>query len=154
LTLAAWSTASVVAGDGKTSDHAGREAARARGAKMKVAAPVETPDVIAVRIRHDMCPFCRGFDPQFPRIVRRFADASVLFVTLDLSSEASQRQAALMVAALGLERVWTGDMSRMGTITFVDGLSKNMISEVYMVDAATVTSSLHGAIAASTRESR
>lgn len=41
-------------------------AAPPKGANMKVGATVKSPDIIAVRVRHDMCPLCRELDPQFP----------------------------------------------------------------------------------------
>lgn len=76
-----------------------------RGSDMKVAAKVEAPDIIAVRVRHDMCPLCKGLDPKYPEIIRKANDESVLFVTLDLTDETTQQQAALTVGALGIESV-------------------------------------------------
>lgn len=117
-----------------------------KGSNIKVTAPVESPNIIAVRIRHDMCPFCKKFDPAFPRLVRQTSDESVLYVTLDLSSEATQKQAALMVGALGLQDVWTGDMSKMGTITFVDGKSKKILSSVHQIDIKRIQNALSEAL--------
>lgn len=117
-----------------------------KGSNIKVTAPVESPNVIAVRIRHDMCPFCKKFDPAFPTLIRQMKSESVLFVTLDLTSEATQKQAALMVGALGLQDVWTGDMSKMGTITFVDGKSKKILSSVQQIDIKTVQNALSEAV--------
>ena len=126
-----------------------RLAAAPRGSDIKIAAVVEVPDIIAVRIRHDMCPFCKKFDPQFPNLVRQATEDSVLFVTLDLSSEETQRQAALLVGALGLEKVWTGDMSKMGTIVFVDGKSKKILASTHQTDAKTVRVAMRKALALS-----
>lgn len=120
-----------------------------KGSNIKVSAPVESPDIIAVRIRHDMCPFCKKFDPAYPMLIRQTKSESVLFVTLDLTNEATQKQAALMVGALGLQNVWTGDMSKMGTITFVDGKSKRLLSSVHQIDMKTVQDALHEAVIAS-----
>ncbi len=117
---------------------AAQDAATARGASMKVSAEVRSPDIIAVRIHHDLCPFCKKLDPQFAKLIRRASDDSVLFITLDLTSEKTQQQAALLVGAMGLERVWTGDLSRIGTVTFVDGKSKRIISSLRAVDAETM----------------
>lgn len=122
-----------------------------RGSDIKIAAPVKVPDVIAVRIRHDMCPFCKKFDPQFPALIRQAATESVLFVTLDLSTEETQRQAALLVGALGLQEVWTGDMSKMGSIVFVDGKSKNVIGSTQQTDIKAVRVAMRKALAASRR---
>ena len=124
-------------------------AAAPKGSNIKVSAPVESPDIIAVRIRHDMCPFCKKFDPAYPTLIRQTKNESVLFVTLDLTSEATQKQAALMVGALGLQNVWTGDMSKMGTITFLDGKSKEILSSVHQTDMKTVRDALREAVTAS-----
>ena len=113
-----------------------------RGSDMKVNAKVMAPDIIAVRVRHDMCPLCRELDPKFPTIIRNANDESVLFVTLDLSDETTQKQAALTVGALGIESVWTGDLSKLGSVTFVDGKSKRIISSVQTVDAKEIEDAL------------
>ncbi len=123
-------------------------AAAPRGANMKVAATVEVPNIIAVRVRHDMCPICKGLDPEFPKIIEKNKD-SVLWVTLDLSTETSQKQAALLVAALGLESVWTGDMSKMGSLTYVDGKTKEVLSFVQTDKASEIRAALRLAVKAS-----
>ncbi len=121
---------------------AARAVAAPRGSDMKVDAEVKAPDIIAVRVRHDMCPLCKGLDPKFPEIIRNANDESVLFVTLDLTDETTQRQAALTVGALGIESVWTGDLSNLGSVTFVDGKSKRIISSVQTVDAKKIEDAL------------
>ena len=122
-----------------------------RGTDIKVSAKVELPAIIAVRIRHDMCPYCKSFDPKFPTLTLQSDSKSVLFVTLDLSNETTQRQAAMLVSALGLEKVWTGDMSRMGSIVFVDGATREIISTVMQVDTKKVAAAMHKAVASRRR---
>ena len=102
---------------------------------MKVSAVARPPKIIAVRVHHDMCPYCKQLEPQYAELIRRAKDESVLFVTLDLSSETSQRQSALLAGALGLKRVWPRDLSTLGTVTFVDGKSKRVISSFRAIDA-------------------
>lgn len=115
-----------------------QDAAASRGAAIKVGAKVRTPDIIAVRVHHDMCPFCKQLDPQFVKLTRQTNNGAVLFVTLDLTNTATQQQAALLVGALGLEGVWTGDLSRLGTVTFIDGTSKRVVSSIRAVDENTM----------------
>ena len=107
----------------------------ARARAMKVDAAVEAPKLIAVRVHHDRCPYCKKLAPQFDKLSRQTADAPVLFVTLDLSSEASQHQAAMLVAALGIDCVWTGDMTGIGTVYFVDPIRKSVVSTYRAYDA-------------------
>ena len=125
---------------------AAHAAAAPRGSDMKVNAKVRVPDIIAVRVRHDMCPLCKELDPKFPKIIRRANEESVLFVTLDLTDETTQQQAALTVGALGIESVWTGDLSKMGSVTFVDGKSKRIISFVQTVDTKKIEAALRDVV--------
>ena len=81
---------------------AAQKAAIARGATMKVSAVARPPKIIAVRVHHDMCPYCKQLDPQYAELIRRTQDESVLFVTMDMTIETSQRQSALLAGALGL----------------------------------------------------
>jgi hypothetical protein len=99
------------------------------GSQLKVDARVQAPDIIGVRIHHDLCPHCKQLKPVFEKLNARVMDAPVLLVTLDLSTPPTQQQAALLVGALGLEKVWTGDLSRIGTVTFIDAKSKATLVE-------------------------
>ena len=98
--VAAVCLSSIVLGAGgpDLSSEAAKAAAEARGRQFKISAVVTTPKIIAVRIRHDMCPFCKGFDSQFPKLIRKVKNDAVLFVTLDLTSETTQQQAAMLVS--------------------------------------------------------
>lgn len=117
-----------------------------KGTNMKVSATVAAPDMIAVRIRHDMCPLCKALDPKYPEIVREFNGASMLFVTLDLTDETTQKQSALLTGALGLEGVWTGDLSKIGSVTIMDGKNKQIISFVQSVELEPIRAALRKAV--------
>jgi len=106
------------------------DTANPRGAGMKVAAEVQKPEVIVVRVHHDMCPYCQKLDPEYAKLSRDEAADSVLFVTLDMSSPGTQKQAALLVGALGLGDLWTGDLSNVATVSFVEGKSRRTISTI------------------------
>lgn len=127
---------------------AGVQNAQDRGAAMKISAVSRPPKIIAVRVHHGMCPYCKQLEPQYVELIRRAKDESVLFVTLDLSSETSRRQSALLAGALGLRRLWPRDLSTLGTVTFVDGKSKRVISSFRAIDAETMRAfdadELHG----------
>ena len=92
-----------------------------------------------------MCPVCQELDPKFPNLIRQTGRDSVLFVTLDLTSETTQQQSALLVGALGIEHVWTGDLSKLGSVTFVDGKSKRIISSILTVDTKQILTALREA---------
>jgi len=124
--VAAYLTALVVSATLATADESAQS--KARGADMKVSAIVVPPTIMAVRFHHDMCPYCKKLEAQYAKLMGCHDFKSVLFVTLDLSSESMQQQAALMLGALGLDHVWTGDLSGIGTVVFVDGKSKEVLS--------------------------
>ena len=113
-----------------------------RGSDMKVDAVVEAPAVLAVRVRHDMCPYCRALDAEMPELMKKSADQSVLWITLDLTDETTQQQAALLAGALGLEAIWTGDLSKIGSVTLIDGKSKDTISFIEAADAKKIRRAL------------
>jgi len=100
-----------------------------RGSQFKVNAQVDAPRILAVRIHHDLCPHCKQLKPQFEALNASVLDVPVLLVTLDLSTPATQHQAALTAGALRLESLWTGDLSRIGTVTFLDAKSQNTLAE-------------------------
>ena len=99
-------------------------AAYARAASMKTVGEAVAPRLIAVRVHHDMCPYCKSLKPDFEKVTKQPRDESVLWVTLDLTTEQSQQQSALLSAALGVQELWTGDLTPIGTVTFVDGTTK------------------------------
>lgn len=98
--------------------------AGSRGSEMKVPAKVRVPELIAIRFHHDMCPYCKKLAPEFDQKIRDGGTNAILYLTIDLSTPSTQQQSALLAGALGLETLWTGDLSRIGTVVFVDGSSK------------------------------
>jgi hypothetical protein len=56
------------------------------------------------------------------------SDRPVLFVTLDLTSEASRRQAALLAGALELDQAWARSRMQTGQAMLVCGRLKEVIA--------------------------
>ena len=122
---------------------------RQKGAAMKIAAKAQAPKIVALRVHHDLCPYCRKLktDPAFPKLGRLKADGAVLFVTMDMTDEATQKQSALLIGALGLQNLWPADLSTLGTITFVNWETKKVISTIRSVDVASIRSATRDALA-------
>ena len=72
----------------------------------------------------------------------------MLFVTLDLTDQTTQKQAALLTGALGLGSVWTGDLSRIGSVTIMDGSSRRTLSYVHTTDVDAIRMALDKAVKA------
>jgi hypothetical protein len=106
----------------------------------------ETPRLIAVRLRHDLCPICREVEPNLES-ARELADAvRVLLIDVDLTNAATQRQSSMLLAALGLDEIWPTDLSALGTITVFDGETLDVLSSVQATDAEQLEASLQKAI--------
>jgi hypothetical protein len=86
-------------------------------------------------------------EPEFTDLSRKSYEEPVLFLTLDVSSRASQRKAALLVGALGLESFWPGDYSKLGTVTFVSFKTKKLMGSVRAMDEKTIEKALSDALA-------
>jgi len=117
-----------------------------RGAQIKVVGEAKTPSIIAVRFHHDMCPYCQKLAPEYAKLTERGAESSVLMITMDLSNETTQRQSALLLGALGLERLWTGDLSMIGTVVFVDGTSKEVLTTYRAVEKGHLSGAMKQAL--------
>lgn len=65
--------------------------------------PAEAPPgLVAVRLHADWCPRCPTIAPIYKDLEQRFGSEPVLFVTLDLTTAASRKQARLMADSLGV----------------------------------------------------
>lgn len=103
-------------------------AAYARAAAMKTAGNAQPPRLIALRVHHDMCPYCKQMKPELKTVMDDSSAQRVLWITLDLTTEQTQRQSAMLLAALGLAEHWTGDMTPMGTVTFIGASSRKPLT--------------------------
>ncbi len=91
---------------------------------------VEQPDLIIARFHADWCGACKQLAPKFDSLKRAAADQPVLFVTLDLTSAESRRQAGLLAGALGLDKAWDRSGMQTGQAMIVCGRSKEVIATV------------------------
>lgn len=88
------------------------------------------PDVVAIKVWHPACPLCKSLDPRYASVVDDFDDGSVLFMTFDLSTEASRRQAELLVAALGVQEIFDDPLAHLGSVVLIDADTKMRIGQV------------------------
>jgi hypothetical protein len=112
----------------------------------RVAVQPEAPRLIGVRLRHDLCPLCRRVEPELDAM-RDLANAErVLLVDVDLTNEATQRQSAMLLAALGLESVWPKDLRALGTLTVFHARSHEVLASAQATDATQLEACLREAI--------
>jgi thiol-disulfide isomerase/thioredoxin len=91
---------------------------------------VERPQLILARFHADWCGACKQLTPKFEALQRVAADEPVLFVTLDLTSPKSRRQAGLLAGALGLDKAWVRSGMRTGQALIVCGRYQEVIATV------------------------
>ena len=109
---------------------------------------VEQPDLIVARFHADWCGACKELAPKFDALKRAAADQPVLFVTLDLTSAGSRRQAGLLAGALGLDKAWDRSGMKTGQAMIVCGRYKEIIATVSAAeDHSTALQKLREALA-------
>jgi thiol-disulfide isomerase/thioredoxin len=91
---------------------------------------VEQPHLIVARFHADWCGACKQLTPKFEALQRAAADQPVLFVTLDLTSAQSRRQAGLLAGALELDKAWARSAMKTGQALIVCGRYKEVIATV------------------------
>ncbi len=62
--------------------------------------------LIAVKIHADPCGRCKRIAPVFADLQNEFSDDSVLFLTFDLTTEGSRRQAEFLSKIIGIEEIF------------------------------------------------
>ncbi len=110
---------------------------------------VARPELIVVRFHADWCGACTLLAPNFDSLKRAAAEKPVLFVTLDLTTDGSRRQAGLLAGALGLDKAWDTNAMKTGQAMIVCGRSKEVIATVPATeDPSTSLQKLRQALAA------
>ena len=109
---------------------------------------VVQPDLIIARFHADWCGACKTLAPKFDSLKQAAAEESVLFVTLDMTTDESRRQAALLAGALGLDKAWARSGLKTGQAMIVCGRYKEVIATVPAAeDQATSLEKLRDALA-------
>ncbi len=109
---------------------------------------IEQPALIVARFHADWCGACKTLAPKFNSLKRAAADKSVLFVTLDMTTAETRRQAGLLAGALGLDKAWNKSGMKTGQALIVGGRYKEVIATLPAAEAsATSLQKLHDALA-------
>ena len=106
-------------------------------AQEKASVPIPIgPDLIAVRFHADWCGACRTLAPKFDDVKGRFDEAAVLFVTLDLTSKSSRRQAEYLAAALGIGQAWQVSGLKTGQVFLVEPAQRKVVAAIAADESA------------------
>ena len=93
-------------------------------------ASTETPRLIAVKFWHATCPACAEIAPRYAGVQDVFVDEPVLFVTFDMSTEASRAQSRLLADALGLGELYDDEFGATGFVVLVDAATRREIGRL------------------------
>lgn len=88
------------------------------------------PRVIAVKWWHEECPACKELDPRYAEVKASFDESEVLFVTLDMSTEQSRQQSALLASTLGIRPVYDEVFGGSGFVLLFDATSKRKLGQL------------------------
>jgi len=104
------------------------------------------PQSYAVLFYADWCGSCKALDPKVKEARKSLADAPVLFLTFDMTDDASKHQSAMLAEAIGLDTLYAENGGKTGYLAIVDAVSGKVLSKLTKGDSVEV-------IAAKLRES-
>lgn len=90
----------------------------------------DAPRYIAVRFHADWCATCDQLVPQYGKLLATTKDLSVLFVTLDMTSDVTRRQSEFLAGKLKIGRVWAEQRDRVGVIKLIDAQDKRVVETI------------------------
>jgi len=104
------------------------------------------PERIAALFYADWCGSCKVLDPKIEEARTELAeDAKTLFVTFDLTDDASKAQSAMLAEALGLGSVFETHAGKTGFMLVVDAGDKSVLHKLTKTDeVATIRVRLAG----------
>jgi len=104
------------------------------------------PERIAALFYADWCGSCKVLDPKVKEARAELAeDTKTLFVTFDLTDEATRAQSAMLAEALGLDTVYEAHAPKTGYLLVLDAAHKSVLHKVTKTDeVATIRSQLGG----------
>ena len=94
----------------------------------------QTPRVMAVKFHADWCKSCKAIGPSLESLGDAFSSKPVLFVTLDLTDDASKRQAEYLASALGIGTVFQSHAPKTGYVLLIDSKSGRVVGKLTKKD--------------------
>ena len=104
------------------------------------------PERIAVLFYADWCGSCKTLDPRIEEARSEFGDdTETLFVTFDLTDDATRAQTAMLAEALGIGPIYTEHGKKTGFLLVIDADDKKVQRKLTKADdVATIRSAIAG----------
>lgn len=98
--------------------------------KAPCGASLEPPAIVAVWFKADYCVRCQKLETNYAKLLKSTKDLDVLFVSADLTNEVTRKQSAMLMGALGLQKLVAETSPTVGQIILVDTRSKRIIQKI------------------------
>ena len=85
------------------------------------------PEYVLVRFHADWCAACATLKPTYAEAQKRLAQTPVLFVTLDITTKETKKQAEFMAASLDLDAAWITSGLKTGQMLLVDSKTHEVV---------------------------
>jgi len=98
--------------------------------------PAAEPQTYAVLFYADWCGSCKTLDPKVTEARQSLADSPILFLTFDLTDDASKHQSAMLAEAVGLDSLYTENGGKTGYLAIVEASSGKVLGKLTKSDSA------------------
>lgn len=104
-------------------------------AETSVAKASKPPALVAVMFHADWCKSCKAIQPSLAKLKKSQSQKSVLFVTLDLTDEATTEQSRMMAHLLGLSGAFRKHAPKTGYVLLIDPATKTVRAKLTKRDS-------------------
>lgn len=98
--------------------------------------PTPKPQTYAVLFYADWCGSCKTLDPKVKEARKSLADSPVLFLTFDMTDDATKHQSAMLAEAIGLDTLYVENGGKTGYLAIVDAASGKVLGKLTKGDSA------------------
>jgi thiol-disulfide isomerase/thioredoxin len=115
-------------------------------AEMIAKSEMSGPKIVAT-FHADWCSGCKVLAPKMKEAKQALGleDTNLVFVTFDLTDDATKRQAALLADALGIKDIYEAHAPKTGMVLFIDQKTKEVQHKIhYKSSVEELEAAMHG----------
>ncbi len=111
--------------------------------------PADTPTIIAIKFHADWCGSCKTVSPIVNDLTNKLDTKPVLFVTLDMTTQSTRKQAEYLAASLGIGNIWPQYGKTTGKVLLFDAKTRQIVGKLdKTMDIKQMGAAINDAIAA------
>jgi len=92
-------------------------------------AEVNKPKLLAVKFYADWCGTCKQLDPGLNKVISKFEDKPVLFVTMDLTDDFRTNQSKMLANSLGFGKIFKENQGT-GFVLLLDPVKFKVLGQI------------------------